>query len=162
MPQRSRLIVVGGSAGAIPVVRRLAADLPADLPADLLVCIHLSPVHPSDLAAALGRASAIPVQFARHGQLLSGGRILLAPPDRHLLVRDDGVVLSLGPRENLSRPAIDPLFRTAVAAWGDRVIGVVLSGRLDDGAAGLSAVKRAGGIAIVQDPNDAEIGRAHV
>lgn len=151
-----RLVVVGGSAGSIAVLHRIAAALPADFPADILAVVHLSPTHPSDLGSVLARASPLEVRFARNGDPIAHGRILLAPPNFHLLVRDSRLELSHGPKENLARPAIDPLFRTAAASWGPGVIGAVLSGRLDDGTAGLRAVKQAGGIAVVQDPAEAE------
>ncbi|MCR6628601.1 MAG: chemotaxis protein CheB [Magnetospirillum sp.] len=151
-----RLIVVGGSAGAVPVLQRVIETLPGDFPAAVLAVIHLSPTEPSGLAAALARITGRDVRFARNGQTLAPGTILLAPPNFHLLVKDGAVALSRGPKENLARPAIDPLFRTAAVSWGARTIGVVLSGRLDDGTAGLRAIKRAGGLAVVQDPAEAE------
>lgn len=151
-----RLVVVGGSAGSFSALGRLVADLPEDFPADVLAVVHLSPTFPSNLAATLAGKSRLPVEFARSGQEISQGHVFLAPPNHHLLVRETTLQLSHGPKENLSRPAIDPLFRTAAAAWGAGVIGVVLSGMLDDGTAGLRAIKRSGGIAVIQSPADAE------
>ena len=149
------VIVVGGSAGAIDAVRAMLAGLPHDLEAAVLVVIHLPPSSPAHLADILRRDCALPVDWATGDEPLSGGRVYLAPPDRHLVVKADRVLLTHAPRENNSRPAIDPLFRSAALAYGPRVIGVVVSGRLDDGTAGLWAVKERGGIAIVQDPRDA-------
>lgn len=156
MADKARVIAIGGSAGSLSVLRRLVAELPAELPVDILVTLHLPASHPSELAPILNRGAALPVAFARAGQELSRGRVFVAPPDFHLLVRDGRLSLSRGPRENLARPAIDPMFRSAAVALGPGVVGVVLSGRLDDGTAGLNAIKRAGGLAVVQDPAEAE------
>jgi two-component system chemotaxis response regulator CheB len=149
-------IVLGASAGGIDALKRLLPVFPADLAAVVLIAVHLSPDPVNGLDRILGRSCALPVRFGTHGMALEPRSIILAPPDRHLLVVDDHVVLSSGPRENRSRPAIDPLFRSAALHRAGRVIAAVLSGHLDDGAAGLLAVKRCGGIALVQAPDDAE------
>jgi two-component system chemotaxis response regulator CheB len=149
------IIVIGGSAGALEPLQRLLGNLPADLPATLFVVVHTAPNTDSLLARILDRAGPIPAELARDGLAFAPGRLYVAPPDLHLLLEDGRMLLRRGPRENLSRPAIDPLFRSAAAAYGGRVIGVLLSGMLYDGAAGLRAIKRCGGIAVIQDPADA-------
>lgn len=150
-----RLIVIGASAGGVEAMRAVLAQLPADLPAALVAILHLAPTMRSELPQILARTSSMPTAFVQDGEPLEPGRLYVAPPDRHVLVQGDGLCLSDGPRINLARPAIDPTFRSAAVAFGSRVIGVVLSGYLDDGADGLRAIKRCGGVAIVQDPDDA-------
>ena len=154
MPTRN-IIVIGGSAGALEVLATIVSQLPRDLPAAVFVVIHLPPTHESKLPAILSRAGRLPAIEPVDGQKLECGQIYVAPPDRHLIIEDSHVSVIHGPRENRSRPAIDPLFRSAALAFGPRVIGVVLSGSLDDGTAGLRAIKKSGGIAIVQDPAEA-------
>ena len=149
------LIVIGGSTGAIKPLLELAARLSPRFPATLLVVQHIG-THPSVLPDLLNRRGPLPAMFPRSGQLLEPGVIFVAPPDQHLLVIDGAVRLSRDPKENFTRPAIDPLFRSAAVARGPRVIGVILSGLLDDGTAGLQAIKACGGLAVVQDPDDAE------
>lgn len=149
------VIVIGGSAGSIEALTTVVSGLPEHLPAAVLVVIHVPPGGRSRLPAILTRSGPLPATHARHGEEIRPGRIYVAPPNRHLLVRHGNVELNRGPRENRSRPAIDSLFRSAARAYGPRVIGVVLSGALYDGSAGLMAVKARGGIAIVQDPEDA-------
>jgi two-component system, chemotaxis family, protein-glutamate methylesterase/glutaminase len=149
------VIVVGASAGGVEAVRRLLAGLPADLPAALFVVIHRGSGDPDLLAEALSFASPMPVLAAAEGQQFRRGRVYVAPADRHLLVGRNHVHVRRGPRENGSRPAIDPLFRSAAASYTTRVIGVVLTGLLNDGTSGLQAIKRCGGLAVVQDPAEA-------
>ena len=151
------IIVIGASAGGIPALAALVRGLPADLPAAVFVVVHIPPYAVSRLPEILSRVGALPAAHAAHGMAVQPGRILIAPPDRHLLVRNDRVELSRGPRENHSRPAIDPLFRSAARAYGPRVVGIILSGALYDGSLGLMAVKMRGGIAIVQDPIEAVV-----
>ncbi|HEX4441851.1 MAG TPA: chemotaxis protein CheB [Thermoanaerobaculia bacterium] len=150
-----RVVVIGGSAGSIEPLRRIVDHLPADFPCAILVTIHTSPSSPGHLVELLATTTGIPVSYAADGQRIQPGHVLVAPPDRHLIARDGTVSLSRGPRENRARPAIDPMFRSAAAAYRERVIGVILSGLLDDGADGLMAIRNAGGRAIVQDPNEA-------
>jgi two-component system chemotaxis response regulator CheB len=146
------IIVVGASAGGVESLMMLVRDLPQDLPATVFVVLHLSPEAPSALAKILERAGPLPAHVARDGAAFQLGHIYTAPPDHHLLLTKDAMRVVRGPHENRCRPAIDPLFRTAALALGPRVVGVVLSGALNDGTAGLLAIKRRGGIAISQDP----------
>lgn len=154
MAQRD-IVVIGASAGGIAALTTLLSGLPADFPAALFVVVHIPPSAISRLPEILSRAGPLPATHAQHGEAIAPGHIYVAPPDRHLLVRQGWIDLFRGPRENHSRPAIDPLFRTAARAYGPRVIGIVLSGALYDGSMGLLAVKTRGGVAIVQDPQDA-------
>ncbi len=156
LPQ-PELIVIGGSAGALKPVLELARELPADLPAAVCIVIHTSPDSPGRLAEIVQRAVSLPCKYPDDGEILRPAHIYVAPADRHLLVEPGRLRLTRGPRENGFRPAIDPLFRTAAQCYGPRVAGVVLSGSLDDGAYGLAVIKQAGGMAIVQDPDDAVV-----
>lgn len=149
------IVVIGASAGGLKAFETLVSQLPSDFPAAVLLVWHVSPDHPSLLPQILARATSLPVAHAVDQEPMQAGRIYVAPPDRHLLVEPERVRLSRGPKENRFRPAIDVLFRSAAWAHSTRVIGVVLTGSLDDGAAGLYAIKERGGIAIVQDPLDA-------
>jgi two-component system chemotaxis response regulator CheB len=150
------LIVIGGSAGGVETLTELLAQLPADLPAAVCVAIHVSPSSAGVLPKIFTRAGRLPAVHPRDRQPLEPGRVYVAPPDTHLLIEDGTLRLGRGPREHGHRPAIDPLFRSAAWNYGARVLGVLVSGNLDDGTAGLQAVKSRGGIAIVQDPRDAE------
>ena len=150
------IIVIGGSAGSSGVLKRLLADLPVDLPASVFVSTHIPAHAPSLLAEVLSTHAALPVAQAIDGQPIEQGRVYVAAPDRHLLLIDSVVRLGVGPRENMVRPSIDPLFRSAALSYGSRAVGVVLSGLLNDGASGLHAIKAAGGTAVVQHPLDAE------
>ena len=150
------IIVIGASAGGRETLSRLLESLAGDLPAAVLVVLHLPPESRGEVHKILDRAGQLSVIQACDGDLIQPGRVYVAPPDVHLLMcANDHLGLFRGPRENRSRPAIDPLFRSAAVHYGSRVIGVVLSGLLDDGKAGLQAIKRCGGLAVVQDPNDA-------
>ena len=147
------IIVIGGSAGAFEPLRRLVADLPAGLPAAVFVALHTG--SRSVLPKLLDAAGPLPAAAAVAGEPIEPGRIYVAPPDLHLLLHDGHVLLRRGPRENLARPAVDALFRAAAIGFGGRVVGVVLSGMLNDGTAGLDAIRRCGGIGIVQEPAEA-------
>jgi two-component system chemotaxis response regulator CheB len=149
------LIVIGASAGGVQALRALAAGLPPTLPAAVCVVLHVG-ANRSALPEILSDAGPLPAAHARAGDRLAPGRILVAPPDHHLLVQDDRVTLSRGPREHHTRPAVDPLFRSAALSAGPRVVGVLLTGGGDDGSAGLQAIQACGGLVVVQDPADAE------
>jgi two-component system, chemotaxis family, protein-glutamate methylesterase/glutaminase len=149
------IIVIGGSAGATAPLKEILARLPSDLPAAVFIVLHIPAQGIGILATVASAAGKLPVRQADSGMAIENGHIYLAAPDHHLLISQSGIMLGRGPRENLVRPAIDPLFRSAALHYGPRVIGVVLSGLLADGAAGLNAIKRCGGVALVQDPKDA-------
>lgn len=149
------IIVIGASAGGVEALLQLVAPLPEDLPAALFIVIHFPAQSRSKLPDILNRECPLHVAHARDGEAIKHGRIYIAPPDYHLLVKRGYIRLVQGPKENGTRPAIDPLFRTAAKAYGSRVVGVVLSGTLDDGTAGLIDLKRLGGLAVVQHPDDA-------
>jgi len=154
-PRRRDLVVIGASAGAVSVLLELATQLPAGFPAAVLMVLHVG-AHHSVLPELLKDCGALRARHAVDGQPLQPGTIEIAPPDLHMLVEGDRIRVQHGPKENHARPAIDPLFRSAARALGPQVIGVLLSGRLNDGTAGLGAIKQCGGLAVVQDPDDAE------
>ena len=150
------IIVIGTSAGGLKALGAIVGALPADIDAVLFIVQHLAADSPSILPKILADVSALPASHPSDGELIQKGRIYVAPPDYHLLVNQGSVRVVRGPQENRFRPAIDALFRSAARAYSSRVVGVVLTGYLDDGTVGLQAVKRQGGVAIVQDPNEAE------
>lgn len=149
------IIVIGGSAGATAALKSILGRLPTSLPAAVFVVLHVPSQGIGVLSTVVAAAGRLPVRQAENGMRIENGHVYLAAPDHHLLVHDGHIILGNGPRENMARPAIDPLFRSAALYYGPRVIGVVLSGLLSDGAAGLDAIKRCGGVALVQDPADA-------
>jgi two-component system chemotaxis response regulator CheB len=139
----------------VDTLKRVVAGLPPDLAAAVCIVLHIAPSSPSALARILARSGPLACRQAEDGDPLLPSEILVAPPDRHLVIEDNHVRLTVGPRENGHRPAVDTLFRSAARAGDGRVVGVVLSGNQDDGTAGLAAIKARGGAAIVQDPEDA-------
>lgn len=149
------VLALGTSAGGVEALMFLARHFPPDLPAAVLVTVHLSPHTRSTLDRLLSDSGPLPAKFAADGDLVQSGRIYLAPPDRHLLIENDELRLGTGPRENNSRPAIDPMLRSVAACCGARAVGVVLTGTLGDGASGLWTVAELGGRTVVQDPDDA-------
>jgi two-component system chemotaxis response regulator CheB len=149
------IVVIGGSAGAQRALQLIMADLSPDTEASFFIATHLHWRSPGYLAEILAKAGPLPVSDAVDGQPIERGHVYVAVPDRHMLIIDGTIRLGDGPRENMTRPAIDPLFRSAALSYGPRVVGVVLSGMLNDGASGLSAIKECGGTAVVQRPLDA-------
>jgi two-component system, chemotaxis family, protein-glutamate methylesterase/glutaminase len=152
---RHDVFAIGASSGGVEALSDLVAGLPEDLPASLFVVIHLPSESKSVLPQILSRSGPLRAAHAKDNEAIQRGRIYVAPPDQHLLLRQDRIQLVRGPRENNHRPAIDPLFRAAARTYRNRAVGIVLSGARDDGAAGLIAIKKVGGIAIVQDPDEA-------
>lgn len=150
------IITIGGSAGSIESLKRIVAQLPLSLHAAIFVVIHRGSLEKSWLAQVINRASQFPADEAADGERIEQGRIYLAPPDYHLLVAEDHIHLTRGPKEGLHRPSINITFRSAARAYGNRVIGVLLSGMLDDGASGLWEIVHHGGISIVQHPDEAQ------
>jgi two-component system chemotaxis response regulator CheB len=150
-----RIFVIGASLSGVDTLSRLVKGLPADFPAPILIAQHVASHSPGLLPHILSGAGPLPAVHPATADPVLPGRIYVAPPDRHMLLEDGVVRLSHGPHENLARPAIDPLFRSAAIAYGPAVVGVVLTGQLDDGTAGLLAIKDRGGTTIVQDPREA-------
>jgi two-component system chemotaxis response regulator CheB len=149
------LIVIGCSAGGVEALPKLLHPLEPGMPATICIVQHMGPTENPYLVDILRRASKLPVAWVEQGERFARGRVYVCPPDTHLLFTDDHFRLASGPRENHARPSIDKLFRSAAAEHGGRTIGVLLTGMLDDGVAGLRQIQEAGGIAIVQDPDDA-------
>lgn len=155
MPSRD-IIVVGASAGGVEALMQMVRGLPPGLPASFFVVCHFPSGGRSVLPEILSRSGPLMATHAVDGERFYPGQIYVAPPDHHLLLEPDGrMSLTRGARENHNRPAVDPLFRSAARYYGPRVVGVVLTGALDDGTAGLMAIRSAGGLAVVQDPADA-------
>lgn len=148
------IIVVGASAGGVEAIRALVAELPADIDAAVFVVLHIG-AHRSDLPWLLTRAGLLPARHPEDGETIERGHIYVAPPDHHMLVETGFITLTKGPRENWARPAIDPLFRSAARAYGSAVVGVILTGGLNDGTAGMIEIKATGGVTVVQDPEEA-------
>jgi two-component system chemotaxis response regulator CheB len=149
------IVVIGASAGGLAAFRTIVSALPADFPAAIFVVQHMASSAPSLLPELLGAFSSLPARHPDDGEAIERGTIYVAPPDHHLVIQPGHLHLVRGPKENGFRPAIDATFRSAALAYGRRVIGVVLTGMLDDGTAGLLAIKRHGGLALVQEPRDA-------
>lgn len=155
--EKRNIIVIGASAGGFEALKRLVADLPADLNAAIFIVWHMSPDIRGILPQVLNRQKKLMAAHAADGEEILYNRIYVAPPDHHLILEKGVVRVTRGPKENRFRPAVDPLFRSAAYIYGPRVIGIVLSGALDDGTAGLWTIKNRGGLAVVQDPSDAEV-----
>ena len=163
---RRNIVVLGTSAGGVSALRQLVAGLPARLPAAVFVVMHSSPEYASKLAEILSSSGPLPAHAAVHGERIRPGEIYVAPNDNHMTVHRDFVRVTRGPKENGHRPAVDPLFRTAARMFGNKVIGVVLTGNLSCGTEGLMAIKSHGGVAVVQSdpeyPAMPSYARAHV
>lgn len=153
---RRNVIVIGGSMGSVAPLRHLLAALPESLDAAIFIVLHRAPSAESKLTETLNIGGPWRAEDAVDLEPIERGRVYVAPADHHLLISGDCVRVTRGPRENLARPAIDPLFRSAAAYCGSKTIAVVLSGLLNDGAAGVCAIKRAGGLVVVQAPSDAQ------
>ncbi|WP_018619737.1 chemotaxis protein CheB [Spirosoma luteum] len=149
------IIVIGASAGGVYALKNLVAALPPDLPASIFVALHVSANEPSYLPDILSHAGKLPASHPVDGERIQQSHIYIAPPDHHLLVEQDRILVKKGPKENRFRPSIDALFRSAAYTFGPRVIGVVLTGMLDDGTSGMWSIKRLGGICVTQDPLEA-------
>ncbi len=156
MAQHRDLIVIGASAGGVQAVRSLLAGLPRDLSAAVVVAIHSGARGKSHLATVLGARSTLPAEFARDDEPLRPGQVYVAPPGHDVFVLRDHLHVVRCPTPSQFRPSIDALFISAAASYGPRVIGVVLSGTLDDGVVGMTAIKRGGGLAVVQQLADAQ------
>jgi two-component system, chemotaxis family, protein-glutamate methylesterase/glutaminase len=154
MPQRD-IVVIGASAGGVDALKETVEGLRPDIRASFFIVLHFPPFKESHLPEILSRVGPLPTVHANDGDSIQPGHIYVAPPDRHLLVRDGRIELWRGPKENYTRPAINPLFKSAAETYGPRVIGVILTGLLDDGTAGLIEITRKGGIGVVQDPDEA-------
>ncbi len=152
---KRNIIVIGASAGGVYALKELMASLPPDFDATIFLVVHVSPHSPSYLPDILNHVGPIKAVHPKDGELIQPGHIYVAPPDHHLLIEYDQVIVKKGPKENRFRPSIDALFRSAAYTYGPRVIGIVLTGMLDDGTSGMWSVKRLGGICIVQEPEEA-------
>jgi two-component system chemotaxis response regulator CheB len=151
----TQVVVIGTSAGGLEALRTLVSALPPDFPAAVFIVMHVAPQSPAVLHEILERSGPLPATSVTRADRIRGGHIYIAPPDSHIVLEPGRVKPTKGPKENRFRPAIDPLFRSAAQVYGPRAIGVILTGNLDDGTAGLCTIKQLGGIAVVQDPDDA-------
>ena len=149
------IVVIGGSSGSVAALRTLVSGLPPRFPAAVFVAVHTSPTNPGALGGILDRSGPLAAALATDRQPIRKGRIFVAPPDHHLVLEKERVRVVLGPKENGFRPAVDPLFNSAACEFGKRVIGIILTGSLDDGSQGLVRIKKEGGLAVVQDPEEA-------
>jgi two-component system chemotaxis response regulator CheB len=150
------IILIGASAGGVQALSTVVGGLPRDIPAAVFIVLHIAPYGRSAMPAILSRAGFLPATHAEDGEPVEPGRVYVAPADHHLMLEPGRVRISRAPTENGQRPSVDVLFRSAAQAYGSRCIGVVLTGNLDDGTVGLAVVKKYGGIAIVQDPDEAD------
>jgi two-component system chemotaxis response regulator CheB len=156
MPNRN-IIVIGASAGGFEAIQALVKELPSGLDASIFIVWHMAPEIRGVMPQVLNRYNTLPAVNAVDGQPIEPGRIYVAPPDHHMVLEEGRIRITHGPKENRFRPAVDPLFRSAAQAYGNRVIGIILSGALDDGTSGLWTIKSRGGLAIVQHPDDAAV-----
>lgn len=154
---KRNIIVIGASAGGFQGIKTIVAGLPKDLDASVFIVWHMSPNARGILPQVLTRFGTLPAAHAIDNEPINQGRVYIAPPDHHLIIENGKVRVTRGPKENMFRPAIDPLFRSAAYVYKEKVIGVILSGALDDGTAGLWLIKQRGGLAVVQDPEEAEV-----
>jgi two-component system chemotaxis response regulator CheB len=154
---KKNIVVIGASAGGFDAIKKLICMLPAELQASIFIVWHMSPDVTGVLPQVLNRCGGMIAVNARDGETIELNRVYVAPPDHHMVIEDETIRVTNGPKENRFRPAVDPLFRSAAVAYRTRVVGIVLSGALDDGTAGLWAIKRFGGTAIVQHPAEAEV-----
>ena len=153
--ERRDIIVIGSSAGGVNALKQLVTELPRDLEASIFVVQHMAADVPSYLPQILAHAGQLKAVHPEDGQLIEKGMIYIAQPDHHLIIEDDKVLVRKGPKENNFRPSIDALMRSAAYWYKNRVIGIVLTGYLNDGTSGLWSVRHFGGTTIVQDPLDA-------
>jgi two-component system, chemotaxis family, protein-glutamate methylesterase/glutaminase len=153
---KRNIIVIGASAGGSEAITELCSYLPPDIPASVFIAWHLGKESSGYLPNIISKKSSLPAKNAEDGEEFKKGNIYVAPPDKHLLLIDGSIRTARGPKENRFRPAIDPLFRSAAYTHGTNVIGIILTGMLNDGTAGLWAIKDRGGVTIVQDPNEAQ------
>jgi two-component system chemotaxis response regulator CheB len=153
--QKHDIIVIGASAGGLDPLKKLMNTLPKNFNASIFIVMHLAPQFPSNLPWILSKAAPFEVKHPTDGETIKAKQIYVAPPDHHLLIENKKVYVKKGPKENRFRPSIDALFRSAAYTYGSRVVGVVLSGLLDDGTSGMWTIKRLGGLCIIQDPADA-------
>ena len=154
-PKRD-IVVIGASAGGVEALKKLVGMLPHDLAASIFIVLHVTPWAHSQLPEILNYNGNLPALHPRSGQAIEARRIFIAPPDYHMILGKDRIKLWRGPKENMHRPAVNPLFRSAAVNYKKRVVGIILSGTLDEGSAGLWWVKEFGGLAVVQDPREAK------
>ena len=153
---RRDIIVIGGSAGAVALLLALFNDLPKELDAAFFVVVHRSPHFGSQLGALIQRRTGMSVREPTRGEPVRAGNVYVAPRDQHMRIHNSSIVVDRGAKEHFTRPAVDPLFVSAATAYGSRVAGLVFSGGGADGATGLIAIKQAGGLSLVQDPEEAK------
>jgi two-component system chemotaxis response regulator CheB len=155
-PPSRDIVVIGASWGGVEALKGIVAVLPSGLQSALLVVLHTNPTPASRLPAILSSSGPLPAEHGRNGMRIERGRIYIAPPDHHMTVGPIGFIgLNRDPKEHYTRPAADPLFRSAASVYGSRVIGIILTGGGHDGTEGLIAIEQAGGLSIVQDPDEA-------
>jgi two-component system, chemotaxis family, protein-glutamate methylesterase/glutaminase len=154
--QKQDIIVIGASAGSVPTLKTFVASLPPDFQGSIFIVVHIPANSQSVLPDILNKVSSIPAKHPYDGEMIKPGTIYIAPNDHHMIVQSDTISITHGPKENRFRPSIDALFRSAAYTFRERVIGVILSGYMDDGISGLWNIQRMGGTIIIQDPEDTE------